>query len=214
MDDRVLALCELSGDLLFHKIPKNRLGYYVDQSLKAGLEAAKTYCGQSMQDIYRDNHIAIRYVEGGKKSYGVILRGQAVMSKDGCSVEVYQDSIETLAAYSELDGVHLTLEQALNVHLAHELYHIWEYQNNHSIVNDLEPIVSLQCLGIRRKSHIHKCEEIAAHTFAKELLKLPKLPNYFDYAYLIGTGKMSATSFTELVNSMSELLRCSDAQCH
>ena len=36
MEDRILAMCELSNDLLFHKIPRERLGYYVDASLEAG----------------------------------------------------------------------------------------------------------------------------------------------------------------------------------
>ena len=40
MDDRILAMCELSNDLLFQKIPPERMAYYVDGALEAGRAAA------------------------------------------------------------------------------------------------------------------------------------------------------------------------------
>lgn len=206
MDDRVLAMCELSGDLLFHKIPRNRLEYYVDGSLCAGRGAAALYSGQRIQDLYRDSGIQIRYAGSGKQNYGVLLRGQSVMGKDGCSVEVYQDSIEALAASSAWDGSRLTPEEALETHLAHEFFHIWEYRNGLSITDKLEPIVSLRVLGFQRTSHIYKCGEIAAHAFAKELLGLPFLPNFYDYLYLMNTGKMTRSAFDELLRDMTARL--------
>ena len=77
MDDRVLALCELSNDLLFHKIPRERLAYYVDASLEAGRNAARLFLGQDVRELYRQNGIEIRYAGSGKQNYGVILRGQS-----------------------------------------------------------------------------------------------------------------------------------------
>jgi len=206
MDERVLAMCELSGDLLYHKIPRDRLGYYVDASLLAGRKAAAHYAGRRIQDIYRDSNVQIQYAGSGKQSYGVILRGQSVMGKDGCRVEVYKDSIEALAANSTWEGSSLTPEQALEVHLAHEYFHIWEYRTGHSITDELEPIVSLQVLGFQRRSHIHKCGEIAAHAFAKELLGLSCLPNFYDYLYLMNTGKMTRSAFAALLEDMAAQL--------
>ncbi len=49
MDDRILAACELSNDLIFQKIPKDRLAYYIDVPLAAGRKAARAdtvwFCG-------------------------------------------------------------------------------------------------------------------------------------------------------------------------
>jgi len=128
------------------------------------------------------------------------------MGSQGCSVEVYQDSINELAAHSQYQGCSLTPEQALEVHLAHEFFHIWEYQNDRSIVDELEPIVSLRVLGFQRTSHIYKCGEIAAHAFAKELLGLPFLPNFYDYLYLMNTGKMTRPAFDGLLQDMTARL--------
>lgn len=206
MDDRVLAMCELSNDLLFHKIPKQRLPYYVEASLEAGRSAARSFAGQDVQELYRQFGIGICKAGNGKQGYGVILRGQSVMSRQGCSVEVYQDSIRELAAHSTYNGAGLTEEEALRVHLAHEFFHIWEYLEHRSIVEELEPIVSFSLLGLRRKSHINRCGEVAAHAFARELLQLPFLPNFYDYLYLMDTGNMAPSAFQELTERMTALL--------
>lgn len=206
MDDRVLALCELSNDLLFLKIPEKRLAYYVDSSLEAGRTAAALFRGQDIQELYRQNNIEVRYAGTGKQNYNVILRGQSAMDKKGCRVEVYKDSIAALALHSAWEGQSLTPELALEIHLAHEFFHIWEFQEERSIVDALEPITCVNFLGMKRTSHIHRCEEIAAHAFAKTLLELPVLPNLYDYLYLIGIGKMTQDAFQALIERMTALL--------
>lgn len=209
MDDRVMALCELSNDLLFQKIPKERIGYYVDASLAAGRFAAEAFHGQNVRALYAEKGIQIKTMGSGKRGYGVILRGQADMGPNGCSVEVYTDSIRELAAHSGWEGRVMAEDEALNVHLAHEFFHIWEYQNGASIVDQLEPVTTLSLLGWRRKAHIHRCGEIAAHAFAQTLLDLPVLPNLYDYLYLIDTGKMTREAFDRLTASMAALLAAS-----
>lgn len=206
MDDRILALCELSNDLLFHKIPQGRLPYYINASLSAGQSAAQAFGGQDIRQLYQSRGIAVRYAGKGKQGYGIILRGQCVMAKDHCSVDVYQDSIRELAAHSGWAGRRLTEEQALEIHLAHEFFHIWEYQEHRSIVDALEPVVSASFLGLKRKSHISRCGEVAAHAFAKELLGLPFLPNLYDYRYLLDTGAMDQADFDGLMARMAALI--------
>ena len=74
------------------------------------------------------------------------------------------------------------------------------------MAEELEPVICFRILGIQRKAHIRRCEEVAAHAFAKELLGLPVLPNFYDYLYLMGTGKMTQTAFRELTERMAALL--------
>lgn len=205
MDDRILALCELSNDLLFHKISKERLPYYINASLDAGRSIAQQFKGQDIKELYRRNNIEIHHTGSGKQNYGVVLRGQSVMNETHCSVDIYQDSIRELAAHSSWAGSSLTQEQALDIHLAHEFFHIWEYRERRSIVDALEPVVSASFFGLQRKAHINRCGEIAAHAFAKELLVLPFLPNFYDYRYLIDTGAMNQNDFDNLIIRMATL---------
>lgn len=206
MDDRILALCELSNDLLFQKIPKSRLSYYVDASLNAGRETAKRFAGQNIRQLYEERRIGIQVRNGGKKGYGVVLRGQAVMAREGCSVELYKDSLDALAQHSAYGGQSLTQEAARDTHLAHEFFHILEYMEGRSLSEELEPIVRFSFLGLSFKSRINRCDEIAAHAFAKEFLGLPYLPNFYDYLYLTGTGAMTQSDFSELTGRMAVLL--------
>lgn len=211
MDDRVLALCELKNDLLFHKIPKEELSAYVDGSLAAGREAAARFAGRDVEDLYRENGIGLRYADSGKRSYGVMLRGQVTMGARECGVEVYRESIEELSRNSAWEGRSLTYDEALRLHLAHEFFHFWEYKNGASISQRMGGVVTFSLLGLRRTAKINRCEEVAAHAFAKELLGLPCLPNLYDYLYLINTGRMTRAAFDGLVSEMGALLLSSGA---
>ncbi len=211
MDDRVLALCELKNDLLFHKIPKGELSAYVDGSLAAGREAAAHFSGRDIEALYREYGIGVRYADSGKRSYGVILRGQVTMGARECGVEVYRESIEELSRSSAWEGRCLTYDEALRVHLAHEFFHFWEYKNGTSVSRQMGRVVTFSLLGLRRTAKVNRCEEVAAHAFAKELLGLPCLPNLYDYLYLIHTGKMTRAAFDGLVSETGALLFSSGA---
>ena len=157
MEDRILAMCELSNDLLFHKIPRERLGYYVDASLEAGRSAAKCFSGRSIRELYEEYGIAIRHAGSGNGSFGVTLRGQAVLSETECAVEVYDESIRTLAESSRYQERTLTTDEALDAHLAHEFFHFWEFHEHSSIVDRLEDVTSFSLFGWKRTAHIHRC---------------------------------------------------------
>ena len=207
MDDNALALCELSNDLVYAKIPKDKLWYYISHSLEAGRDLAKEYQGNDIMTLYRENHIQINYLDKSTEKFGVMLRGNAVLSQKGCSVELYRESISLLAAHSRVEGgALLDYDTALWIHLAHEFYHYLEFKNGTTISMQLEPVKTINTKLFVRKAHVKRCEEIAAHAFAKELLKLPVLPNYYDYLYLIDCGKMTQIQFESMLKKNSELL--------
>lgn len=206
MDVRALALCELSNDFLYHKIERQKLSEYIDVPLAHGKKVAHEFDGKNIEELYEEYDIKIKYSKSGKRNYGVILRGQVTMSKDECEVEIYTESIELLAKYSECNGVTLTYDQALQVHLAHEFYHFWEYKNEFSIVDQVQKVERFSVLGLKMHARINKSCEIAAHAFAMELLGLPTLPNYYDYMYLIKTEKMKEEDFHLLIDKMKNLL--------
>ena len=204
IDVRVMALCELSQDLLFHKIPADRLGYYLDESLSAGERAAREFSGRDINELYRQYGIEIEYKEKSASALNIMLRGQAIMGKGEYKVVVYTDSIRALtnnSGYEEIPA--MDYEQALKIHLAHEFFHFWEYKIGSSIVESLESVVTLKLFGFSRKAKINRCGEVAAHSFTRTLLGLPFLPNLYDYLYLIGIGKMSKEAFDSKIARLS-----------
>lgn len=201
LEDEVLAGCELSQDLLYGKIPENKRAEYIDASLRMGREYAGKYAGQDIYQLYKDHGIEIVYYKETKKTMGVLLRGQAVMSSKEKKVELYRSSIESLAANSSFGAsAGITPAQAEQIHLAHEFFHYLEFAEGESVAQKLPPVLLTNLLGWKRYGHINRCSEIAAHAFAKELLKLPCLPNAYDYFYLISTGKMTEAEFQNLLS--------------
>ncbi len=205
--DEVLALCELSNDLLYHKIPKEKLSYYIKESLRAGKESAKAYLGKDILALCEDNKIEIEYKKESKKAYGVSFRAQVEMDKTGTKILLYEGSMRELARNSGYEGRKaLTYEEALKIHLAHEFFHYMEYTNHDFIPEKLDEVITINLPFFTRKARIQRCSEIAAHSFAKELLHLEELPNLYDYIYLINCGNMKESSFHEMLKGYEEVL--------
>lgn len=198
--DEVLALCELSNDLLYHKIPKEKLAYYIKESLRQGREAAKAYQGKDILALCEENRIEIEYIKESKKTYGVSFRAQAEMDKKHTKIWLYEGSIKELAKNSGYEERKtLTYEEALKIHLSHEFFHYLEYSSQHFVAEQLEEVVTLQLPFFTRKARIQRSSEVAAHAFAKEFLGLKELPNIYDYIYLINSNKMKKDQFLQMV---------------
>lgn len=206
-NDRTLALCELSNDLLYHKILPEKLTYYVDESIEAGLSAAALYSGQSLADLYEEKQIKVNYREGGEGAFGLSYRGQITLDKNGCTLDVFLSSINQISQHSGGGALPVISEETARLtHLAHEFFHFLEYETNSFVPQSLEPVVTMRLLGLKRRARINRCSEVAAHAFAKQLLNLPVFPNYYDYMYLINTGKMEQKSFENMLERNAALL--------
>jgi hypothetical protein len=206
VDDRPLALCELSLDLLFGKIPQAKIPYFTDGSLQAGHDAAKAFLGANVRDLCKERGIAIRTRKGGNSAFGVTLRGLSEMGPDGFKIEIYEDS---LASMAETCGFEYA--QAESAHLAHEFFHFLECESGTPVPQRLGKVETFRLLGLTRKAYINRASEAAAHAFAKTLLGLPVLPNYYDYLYLISNGKMTQETFDLKIKEMERLLASADA---
>jgi hypothetical protein len=207
MRDEVLALCELSNDLLYYKIPKDKLLYYISESLAIGKKSANQWKGQSIRKLCEEKNIQIHYIRESKKTYGVSFRAQVEMDKKQTTIFIYEGSIRELAKNS---GLHqekpLSYDAALDIHLAHEFFHYLEYISDKFVSEQLEQIVTIRLPFITKKAYINRCSEIAAHAFTKELLGLEHLPNLYDYYYLINSGQMKQVDFEQMIKKKEELL--------
>lgn len=207
MDTRILAVCELSNDLLFQKIRKERLSYYIDEPLRIGTEAAAAYAGKNLYDLYAERGIGIRFKEDGSGAFGMAYRGQITLEPGNCAAVIFRSSIRALAGHSfgpGLPGLDETLAE--QIHLAHEFFHFLEFESGNYVPQVLEPVTTLKVLGFERKARINRCSEVAAHAFAKVLLELPVLPNYYDYRYLVNTGKMTGEAFEAMLGRYHTVL--------
>jgi hypothetical protein len=205
--DEVLALCELSNDLLYQKIPKTKLTYYIKESLNLGKIAAELYQGQDIRKLYEENQIEVEYIKASTKTYGVSFRAQVEMDKKHTKVMIYEGSIGELSKNSGFQGRKpLTYEKALQIHLCHEFFHYLEYTKEDFVSDKLDTIVTMKLPFYTKKVHINRCSEIAAHAFAKQLLGLEELPNIYDYYYLINSGKMKKSSLEEMLQNYEQQL--------
>lgn len=202
-------MCELSNDLLFNKIKSEKYLYYIDGSLSAGASAAQLYKGQNIHDLYKSNGIEIEYSDEKNIFSGVEFRAQVTMDKNKKSVKLYRKSINELARMSTLDNESISLSRAIDIHLCHEFYHYLEFCEGKSTTEKLDTVVTMKIGPFERKAHVNRCSEIAAHSFAKEMLQLDYLPNVYDYIYLINSKKMTQKDFDELIERYNKELKIS-----
>jgi hypothetical protein len=191
--DEFLAYLELKQDLLFHKIPQEKLLYYIKRSLEIGREFAAAYIGTSAKRLLAQQQISIKLEEGAGDFFKVKFRAQFESdAKGNRQILLYKQSVEELALANQL-----SYESMEEIILMHEFFHYLEQQRSFETADQLESIQTFHFLGISRRAHIQRTSEIAANSFAKTVLKLSKLPNFYDYTYLLTTGQLTEQELLE-----------------
>ncbi len=205
--DEVLGLCELTNDLQYHKIPKDKVRFYIEESLEIGKSAAQSYNGMDIIEVCKASGVEIEFIKESKKTYGVSFRAQVEMSQKQTKIWIYEGSLDNLAKNSKFAGrKQISYQDALRIHLSHEFFHCLEYQQNRFVSEILPKIIPLQVFGLKIERSINRCSEIAAHAFAKELLQIEELPNIYDYIYLINSGQMKQELFFDMIRSYEKIL--------
>lgn len=205
INNQVLAYGALKNDLLFHKIPKEKYKYYIDESLKIGREKAMLLKQYSIEQLCQENHIMIKYAKQDGKFYGVRFRANIEMSENEKKIILYKDSLDEIAKASQIFlQKNITVEDVINIHLAHELFHFYEYMDKQPTNEKLESIVRIKIGPKKFYSTVMSTCEIAAHAFAKEFLGLEFLPNLFDYLLLVEQGEMNLDKFKLLLKQWKE----------
>ncbi|MFL1677020.1 hypothetical protein [Paenibacillus dendritiformis] len=199
--DELLACAELEQDPLFHKIPKDRIAYYVSMSLERGRETAAAYKGKgkSIRELCQMEGLQYEVTNQSGTFHNVSFRAQIDFAKNPPAIIIYASSLRDMRqAYRTVMGNGCEeqgqeLNRLIDIHLAHEFFHYTEYRAGQFTNETLEPIEVFK-LGswYTKRSSIVKCSEIAAHAFCKTMLGLPCLPNALDYAFLVQTGAMEA----------------------
>ncbi|WP_334075387.1 MULTISPECIES: hypothetical protein [Paenibacillus] len=212
LNDEVLAFAELERDPVFHKIEPGKYGYYLSRSLEMGREAAARLKGQPIRQLLDQAGVRFNLAASagaGNGAFKVALRAQLDWSGKVPEITVYRESMHQLqAAAAASDGAlgPVTFERIVDIHLAHEYYHLLEYRSGRFTNELLEPVECLKLGPFRRMATILQTSEIAAHAFCKELLGLPYLPSLLDNIYLVQTDRMKMEQFVENVNKWKTIL--------
>ncbi len=201
LDDETMACAELEQDPLFHKIPKDKIPYYVRSSLARGREAAVPFIGRDIRELCEEAGLRYEITSRSGTFHKVQFRAQIDFAKKPPEIIVYSDSLAGLKqSYQAVVGMNSEgseLARLIDIHLAHEFYHYLEYQSGKFTNEELEPIEVFRVgKWFVKRSSVVKTSEIAAHAFCKELTQLPCLPNVLDYEYLMQNKELSKEQFS------------------
>lgn len=206
LTDEALAGLELEQDPLFHKIPEEKLPYYVQASLKRGREAASDCRGEDIRSLCKREGLRYEVTEQSGTFHNVSFRAQIDFAGTPPEIIIYSASLKSMqqayrdafgnveAAPEPGDGQDKAeLEHLVDIHLAHEFYHYLEFKSGRFTNEELEPVEVFRLGSLyTKRASVVKTSEIAAHVFCKELLGLPVLPNLLDYVYLIRAGELDS----------------------
>lgn len=194
-DDRFLAYLELRKDTFFHKIPTEKIRYYIDGALAYGKQLAVTVDFVDSSELCdRLGVTVIKEITGKTET----VRGTLELVKNKKTILMYQKSLRQIAR-----DHNITLAQLEEAVLLHELFHLLEEQTR-STTEQLERVETMQFLGFKRTAAVRQTREIAAHAFVKERMQLPFLPNYWDYSWDVEDTRESLLAIEEFRSVMEK----------
>ena len=194
-DDRFLAYLELRKDTFFHKIPTEKIRYYIDGALAYGKQLAVTADFVDPSELCdRLGVMVIKEITGKTET----VRGTLELVKNKKTIRMYQQSLRQVAR-----DHNITLAQLEEAVLLHELFHLLEEQTR-STTEQLERVETMQFLGFKRTAAVRQTREIAAHAFVKERMQLPFLPNYWDYSWDVEDTRESLLAIEEFRSIMEK----------
>lgn len=195
VDDRFLAYLELRKDTFFHKIPTEKICYYIDGALAYGKQLAVTADFVDSSELCdRLGVMVIKEITGKTET----VRGTLELAKNKKTIRMYQQPLRQIAR-----DHNITLAQLEEAVLLHELFHLLEEQTR-STTEQLERIETMQFLGFKRTAAVRQTREIAAHAFVKERMQLPFLPNYWDYSWDVEDTRESLLAIEEFRSIMEK----------
>lgn len=195
VDDRFLAYLELRKDTFFHKIPTEKIRYYIDGALAYGKQLAVTADFVDPSELCdRLGVMVIKEITGKTET----VRGTLELAKNKKTIRMYQQPLRQIA-----HDHNITLAQLEEAVLLHELFHLLEEQTR-STTEQLERVETMQFLGFKRTAAVRQTREIAAHAFVKERMQLPFLPNYWDYSWDVEDTRESLLAIEEFRSVMEK----------
>ncbi|MDY5232952.1 MAG: hypothetical protein SPH17_05030 [Faecalicoccus sp.] len=199
--DDFLGYLQLKQDLLFNKIPKKKILYYIQESLDEGKKRAAEFKNMSIKDIIAQLNIDVHYTEENGDFFKVKFRAQSSIDREGkIKILLYKPSVQELAQANAV-----SFEEMWEIILAHECFHFLEFSSKEIVSEKLDSISTIKILNYTREAKIQSASEIAANGFAKELLHLTYLPNYYDYVFMLKEGSITYSDIEDEYQEFTKL---------
>lgn len=207
LNDEILSFLELKEDIVFHKIPKNKIKYFINEASAIGREEAKKYKESTLEDLLKENGVEV-IIKETCPTKKLDIRGEIIFDKKEKKITIYKNSLEQLYKSLNDSGLKVSRDNVYEIHLAHEFYHFLEFKNKKNTNELLEKVETISIGAIKRKSSILKTREIAAHSFCKELLNLKFHPKLMDYLFLIETKRLDKNDFKRYIAELNNEYLC------
>lgn len=205
--DKVMALMDLQEDPCFSRVSADMMDSFIstnlDIAVNAALELRKKFPDKSPIDIAKEKGAIVNIIDREFRVMKVQYRSEIYF--EGREINIVKPSIKLM--HEQLKSyIDLSLEKLIEIHVAHELYHLIEYLENRATPDLLPEVVTLRILKYEKKTKILKSSEVAAHAFSKELLKLPFNPKLLDYLYLIQINEIYEEDFIKHLIKLNKIM--------
>lgn len=208
-NDKVMAMADLMEDELYKKIPKDKISYYIDESIKIGQEVAKEiktkYSDKTIREVFSEEKVKIELDKSEYDFQTIKLKGKydPINSK----IIVYHKSINKMvSSYKTLGADFLDYDLVYRILLVHELYHHIEEERIGATYNRLEFVNSFKRLPINKPFPVKKTSDIAANIFTKEILNLSFHPKILNYLYMWGTSYTDEKTLSDYLDKIEAML--------
>ena len=208
LSNDVLDLLELSEDIVFNKIAKEEIKYFIEESRRIGKDKANKVLKNKFKDFndvdkfLKDKKVDI-YIKDEKLSGSVLYgRAEIEISNEKKIINLYKDSLNQLYESLNTFGITVSEEEVYRIHLTHELYHLLEYLDNEYTEKFMRNVRVLKFGPFRREVRVMKTREIAAHNFCKEFLNLKFHPKLMDYIYLIDNNLITVEELKDKISRL------------
>lgn len=187
-----MCLVELYEDANFYKIPKCQIEEYVKRINEITenklLNIKKDYDNNTkLIDICKSKGVTISIIDKEFKIMNISYRAEIYYEKK--QINIMKNSIADM--YEELKDTNISMQSIIDIHIAHELYHLLEYTDNEKTEDLVPEVTSFKIGRYEKKAKIVRSSEAAAHIFCMKLLGLSFHPKALDYIYLISKGEIT-----------------------
>lgn len=207
ISDEILAFCDLKEDPMFSKI--DDIGFYIRESFAIAEKTVKQYENQNLTAMLQQSNVKIYYHENTNQNEMTFseIQSQLYYDKKCKMIDIYLPGIQKKMDALNQYGFQITLEELLEIHMAHEFYHFYEFEQDKRTYEILPKVNRKIMHVINKKSAVLKCSEIAAHRFAKIITKAPLHPKLMDYMCLIEKGVYGENEVFQFFLDAEESLR-------
>ncbi|MCP4176941.1 MAG: hypothetical protein GY756_04170 [bacterium] len=197
-NNKAMSLMELMEDNVFSKIQVPDIAYYIDKAMEIGFSEVDylTNNNFSIDDIISSKGIKVNIIEKEYRLGDIKFRAEIIPKKK--EINIIKLSIEEMYKTSLREK--FTLDEIIDIHKAHELFHLIEFCEDKYVYKKLPKIKTFKLLKLENLCNVLKTSEIAAHSFCRKLLNLQFHPKNLDYHYLVFKGEISEKKLNEHIS--------------